>query len=190
MSGSMGEGAAAKLPETPAPEDQSAQPGEGAASAASPVSAAQNAATEKELDTPAAGADNASPALAPGDGAQWVEGSLEKLTEIGNAIPVDAPNPVLPLFRSLRDRLIEAGGGIEYAAAPGDTPPATFQAPKKKALPNTVGERTGWKASVISRLKPFLESLPLEAGRPVFDAFETFKKAVQGAKPGEREILD
>jgi hypothetical protein len=188
-SGNMGEGAAQNTAQTGAAETPGAQIETGAGGSGSAVSGVNNGALEKELDNGGQTADTAPPPVA-GSGAEWVEGALGKAGEVLAAVPVDAPNTVLPLFRAFRDRLIEAGGGVEYAVTPGDHPPATFQAPKKKAVDNTVEARSGWKASVISRLKPLQESIPLEAGRPIFDAFEEFKKAVQAAKPGAREIID
>jgi hypothetical protein len=188
-SGNMGDGAAQNTAQTGAAGAPGSQIETGAAATSAPVSGVKTDASEKELDKSGGAVDTARPAVAE-SGAEWVEGALGKADELLTAIPVDAPNPVLPLFRELRDRLIEAGGGVEYANAPGDTPPATFQAPKKKAVDNTVEVRSGWKASVISRFKPLQEAIPLEAGRPVFDALEALKKAVSSSKPGAREIID
>lgn len=159
----------------------------GAPGSLSPDSAAATPITEKSLDKTAESVDTARPLPESSGGAEWVEGALGRAGELLNAIPQDAPSPVLPLFRAFRDRLIEAGGGVEYANTPDDAPPATFQAPKKKAVENTVETRVGWKASVISRFKPLMEAIPLAAGAPVFAALEELKKAVSSAKPGARD---
>jgi hypothetical protein len=187
-SGNMGDGAAQNTAQTGAAGASGSQIETGAGGSGSAVSGVKMAPQRKSLTRRQDGGYCASARRRKRRG--MGRGSVRESGEVLAAVPVDAPNPVLPLFRAFRDRLIEAGGGVEYAVTPGDHPPATFQAPKKKAVDNTVEARSGWKASVISRLKPLQESIPLEAGRPIFDAFEEFKKAVQAAKPGAREIID
>lgn len=111
------------------------------------------------------------------------------LGRVLEAIPQDAPNPVLPEYRTLRARLIEAGGDTEYADTPDENPPASFKADKKAAVANTVEDRPGWKASVLSRFKPLLEAIPVEAAA-VLEAFNTLKKSVSSARPGAREVIE
>lgn len=151
------------------------------------VSAGGNEQSEKELDSQTKVADTARPLAEGAAGTEWVEVALEKAGIILEAIPADAPKPVLPLFLALRDRLTDTGGGLEYATTPGDTPPEQFKAPKKAAVDNSVGARPGWKASVISRIKPLMDSMPLEAGNKVFEALDAFKKAVTSAKANDRD---
>lgn len=156
-------------------EAQDGAQGAPGGSASSEGESGGGAATENGLDKSGGGADNA-PA--------WLEGAFEALGGVLEAIPQDAPAPVLPLYQGLHAQLTGLAGGIEFATVPELSPAPMFKAPKKAAVENTVEARAGWKASVLSRYKGLREIVPADASPELQTALEQFRSAVADAKPG------
>lgn len=182
---STGEGTAQKSPVSAQKAGDGSKAGAGASDASS---AAQSGgiATNKPLDNAAqGGVQEQSADGEDSSGAAWVEKALETLGEtILHAMPQDAPDPIRPLYRKLRDALVEVGGGMDFATTPDDEPASVYKVAKKADVENTVAARTGWKAAVLKGFKPLREGIPVDAPPTVWAIFEELKAAVSSARPG------